>query len=298
MTYFEDLSEYAYLPSRARMWNVGWLSPGHDFQRGGVRDDLVDRLALLADHPENKTPDHNDCHMCSRTFPLRVHRAGVSPLLGTAEIHVTDARAHIFAAPTLVIHYIIEHRYVPPMVFQDALDFGLAFPEMSLVGDETRCSTRFASPEPVGRSRAFGSTSLDFRVVCTTEIDGVIARVEEVLRAQASARPSPPPIPGWFRGRLVTGTWEERPEVLAAWRERSASAEARQRSVRAVRWGAADWHEDMAPGRRGWEWVGARPVDRHAALFTVELVAWPAPLTALLWLIKEAGGQVDDDMLA
>lgn len=236
--------------------------------------------------------------MCRRTFPLRVNRAGVSPLLGTAEIHVTDARGHVFAASTLVIHYIIEHSYAPPMVFQDALDFGLAFPERSLVGDETRYSTRFASPEPAGGSRTSGSRRLDFRVVCATGIDGVIARVDEVLRAQTAGWPSPPKLPEWFRGRLVAGTWEERPEVLAAWRESSAPAEDRQRSVRAVRWGAADWHEDMMPGRRGWEWVGARPVDRHTAVFTVEIVAWPAPLTALLWLITEAGGRVDDEMLA
>jgi hypothetical protein len=41
--------------------------------------------------------------------------------LGTGELWVTGDKGVIYAAPTLIVHYVEDHGYVPPAAFVSAL---------------------------------------------------------------------------------------------------------------------------------------------------------------------------------
>lgn len=275
MTFYPDLSEYVYLPSRVRMWNVGWLDSGHPFVQGELEGEVQDTILRLVARPLNMTRGYHNCHFCDVESPIRLDGGGGAVGLGAAEIHVTDPIGRVFAAPDMVAHYITAHRYLPPREFVEAVEWGIA------VQYERR------------NGRASKQSVL---IQAMTGVHEVAARIEEVVRAHESS-PDAPKLPHWFLSQLEDENWEVRPEVYEKWRDRSIAPEARQRAARTVPWGWQDWIEEMAPGRRGWKWVGARVIDERTAVLTVNVVEWPAPLTALLWLVSAAGGVVNEDLL-
>ncbi|TDD58396.1 hypothetical protein E1263_19455 [Kribbella antibiotica] len=123
MTYFADLSRYTYGPGWRRMLNVGWLERGHDFAVGQVESGVLDRLTILAEHQENVMRGTHDCQFCTLEsplhFPAPVARGFVS--LGMGELHVKGRWGVKYAAPSLIIHYISAHSYLPPQEFLDAV---------------------------------------------------------------------------------------------------------------------------------------------------------------------------------
>ncbi len=50
-----------------------------------------------------------------------VDQGGCSHLLGAAEIHVDGGGGAAFAAPSLIVHYVTEHEYLPPVEFREAV---------------------------------------------------------------------------------------------------------------------------------------------------------------------------------
>ena len=126
MPVYPDLSEYSYVPGLPPMLNVGWLGSESDFRRGPVATDVVDALIVLASDLHNIMRGLQDCAFCEVESPVRmpapVPRGWVS--LGTGELHIPSSSGIIFAAPSLVIHYIVDHEYVPPQSFlHAAIDF-------------------------------------------------------------------------------------------------------------------------------------------------------------------------------
>lgn len=123
MTYYEDLSAYAYLPEQSEMLNVGWLDRNHEFAAGLTPTDVVDELLRLAEDPKNTLRGLHDCGFCDVESPIRLTLPGAnrSVSLGMGEIHVASVDGTIFAAPSLVVHYITAHGYRPPDMFIDAV---------------------------------------------------------------------------------------------------------------------------------------------------------------------------------
>jgi hypothetical protein len=124
MTYFEDLTPYSYLPNQAPMINVGWLSAGHAYPTGSTPVEVIEALYVLADKQENNVlRGVHDCEFCHRESPIRV--SAPVPVgyvdLGTGELHASNPGGMTFAAPTLVVHYITEHGYQPPLAFMEAV---------------------------------------------------------------------------------------------------------------------------------------------------------------------------------
>lgn len=123
MTYFEDLSRYEYLPVEQEMLNVGWLSRDHSFPQGEADPRLVEALVARAADPQHITRGVHDCEFCTAESPLRipadVPRGFVS--LGFAELHVEGENGTVYAAPSLVVHYVEAHGYQPPQEFVDAV---------------------------------------------------------------------------------------------------------------------------------------------------------------------------------
>lgn len=124
MAYYPDLSDYAYLASAIRhpaTRNIGWLAREPPFATAPPSDALLDALWRYCKISVAQTRGVHDCELC-RAAAFRAERHGDSLLLGTAEIRVFAATGEIYAAPTLIYHYVEVHHYVPPGPFLRALD--------------------------------------------------------------------------------------------------------------------------------------------------------------------------------
>jgi hypothetical protein len=130
MTYFADLSDYEYMPefSRAGTLNVGWLDPGHQIHQGRVNDDAAATLWQCCKVSVAQTRGIHLCELCNSGIPSIAERDGVKLLLGSAEIRVLTKGGRIYAAPTLIYHYIEVHQYLPPDEFLQALADGVSPP--------------------------------------------------------------------------------------------------------------------------------------------------------------------------
>lgn len=125
MATFKDLTPYTYSECDQPLLNIGWLGAGTEFQLGAVASGVVDALLLLAVDQRHITRGVHNCELCDEESPIRIDapvpRGWVS--LGMGELHVPGRSGQVYAAPSLVIHYIIEHGYCPPDDFQTgALD--------------------------------------------------------------------------------------------------------------------------------------------------------------------------------
>ncbi|MCX4757011.1 hypothetical protein [Kitasatospora purpeofusca] len=140
MTHFPDGSPYTYHRHAEGMVNIGWLDSSHEYRRGEVAEEVVDGLLRLVTRPDNQTRGlQHECHFCGVIY-LQVdnpHSKTGTSLLGSAEIHVRGSSDDtVLVAPTLVIHYILEHGYRPPDEFLEAVEVEVRrrFGEEALTG--------------------------------------------------------------------------------------------------------------------------------------------------------------------
>ena len=124
--YYEDLSRFTYFQDRGpAVVNVGWLEAPHPFPQGKVsREDVaaLERLLVQGWQPA-KSRGWHDCSLCGRgpeAGPLQRQLDGQMRLLGADILYVPDGD-RLYAAPSLIIHYIEDHRYEPPEAFLAAL---------------------------------------------------------------------------------------------------------------------------------------------------------------------------------
>lgn len=133
MSYYQDLTPYEYCvrhePGGSRAVNIGWLSRECAYPKGETSDEFKARLLLFCQ-------DHNivhvargfhACDLCSvswhQWFADREFRYGTSAhwaSIGDGEIRVFGNQM-VFAAPALIYHYVLEHNYLPPSVFIEAV---------------------------------------------------------------------------------------------------------------------------------------------------------------------------------
>jgi len=124
MTYFKDLSEYSYHGSvfyRPGTKNIGWLGSGHEFD---VMEPSEEILSLVWDYCMISVAQMRGIHECefcpSGDWEIG-EKNGQKLILGAAEIRVFSKSGVIYAAPTLIYHYISTHHYKPPDEFLQAL---------------------------------------------------------------------------------------------------------------------------------------------------------------------------------
>ena len=131
MTYYEDLSDYVYHKSEFYRYgtrNVGWLGLGHDFKKAEPSEEILSRLWAYCGISVAQSRGVHDCEFCSEGDSYRAERNGEELLLGTSEIRVFSKSGDIYAAPTLICHYVKVHHYAPPDRFVKALTQGPAPP--------------------------------------------------------------------------------------------------------------------------------------------------------------------------
>jgi hypothetical protein len=124
MSHHPDLSAYrgpGDVPTTAL--RVGWISADHPFPTGDVPTGLVPALLrLVRDHPVNRVRSWEPCSICTNApYPIVMEFEGTKLHLGDAEIRVRGDDGSEYAAPSLIPHYIAEHRYAPPKRFVDAV---------------------------------------------------------------------------------------------------------------------------------------------------------------------------------
>jgi membrane protease YdiL (CAAX protease family) len=125
MTYFADLTDYSYIPrshaSHAITKNIGWLSAGHAFETGEPNEELLDRLWSYCTVSVAQTRGIHQCEFCPAKDVHFAERKSDKLLLGTSEIRVFASEGCLYAAPTLIYHYVKDHGYKPPEPFILAL---------------------------------------------------------------------------------------------------------------------------------------------------------------------------------
>jgi len=129
MAYFEDLTDYSYYLYRPHTKNVGWLASTHDFPKLTPPEEMLD---LLWEHCKISVVQMRGLHHCEFCAPpspsVYAIRQGQRLQLGSAEVRVLSRGGDIYAAPTLIYHYVKTHHYKPPDEFLRALTEGIRPP--------------------------------------------------------------------------------------------------------------------------------------------------------------------------
>lgn len=126
MPYFSDLTPYSFLLAKdkvsASLLNVGWLSRWHSFHKEAVDPRLLEKLLRLCRKPVRLTRGFHHCGFCSVSANSMISMTfeGNEMQLGNGEIRV-PGNGVVYAAPTLICHYIEKHGYGPPQKFLDAV---------------------------------------------------------------------------------------------------------------------------------------------------------------------------------
>lgn len=122
MAYFEDLTPYRYFnrTSKLLVLNVGWLAADHQFARWPI--DEVDSRKVrffyyLSKHAQTRTMRTRGWHTC----PFCKEPKGAAS--GSAEVRV-EHDGVVYAAPELIVHYVLAHDYMPPSKYVEAVLFG------------------------------------------------------------------------------------------------------------------------------------------------------------------------------
>jgi hypothetical protein len=130
--YSEDLKPYQrHLPFEIpEVLTVGWLEPEHDYPRGTVSTQIVEKIKGIIVEKTTADPIVNQMRVAHRCNFCKAEPEDISfpksPFMGSTEIWIPGKKGKIYAAPNMIYHYIKDHNYLPPQEFLDAvMDFDL-----------------------------------------------------------------------------------------------------------------------------------------------------------------------------
>jgi hypothetical protein len=111
--HLDDLSHDTYLGHCPYLKSIGWLGAGYEFVTGDPPANLV---ALLEEHLE----DHWCCFACAGSHSCEFCQAEGSEHRD-ARNFIVPAKDTAYLAPGMILHYVQQHRYLPPSEFIEAL---------------------------------------------------------------------------------------------------------------------------------------------------------------------------------
>lgn len=139
VAYFADGSPYSYFKPDGSV-NVGWLDAHHPFPVGDAPPDFAPNLVRACRQSVNRTRGLHFCELCPPETPvLAPKKPGLVPVrvrppeanivrdhegdfkVGGAEIRVPAMDGVVYAAPDMIVHYVLAHRYLPPTAFVEAV---------------------------------------------------------------------------------------------------------------------------------------------------------------------------------
>lgn len=106
---------------------VGWLSSWIRYKKGNVSQEFLDCLWEYILFPINQNRCLFTCPLCTNLKDSKVifTYKGAKVRVGNAEIWVFDEKMRkVYIAPDAILHYIIEHHYIPPKRFIEAVLYG------------------------------------------------------------------------------------------------------------------------------------------------------------------------------
>lgn len=126
--HFDDLSHYSYYQPRpfTDVFNVGWIGETHEFSKGYVTADFLDKLKKIMrrdggfNAEVNKIRSIHSCNICGLQ-----HFASLNAVneiqQGSAEIWIPKLGGGFFSAPSMLLHYVADHDYLPPAIFVESV---------------------------------------------------------------------------------------------------------------------------------------------------------------------------------
>lgn len=127
--YCEDLTAYRFhLPFAVdEVQCVGWLDKMHEFNIGIPPKQFVEKLIHLTllktetfDIHVNVVRGVHPCNLCAKQ-DIRLSAVGLrSRMLGMSELWIPRAGGW-YAAPSMIVHYVVEHQYLPPPDFVNSV---------------------------------------------------------------------------------------------------------------------------------------------------------------------------------
>lgn len=124
MTFYKDLSKYTYWPNKEKNTiNIGWLDENHNYFKGDYTEEFILALWDYIKYPVNITRGYYSNIVLDGGIKAWVARyQGYNISLGDSEIRVVDIKNKVvYAAPNLILHYVINHHYLPPQSFINAV---------------------------------------------------------------------------------------------------------------------------------------------------------------------------------
>jgi hypothetical protein len=108
MAFFEDLTSYTYCHPEEDppgTVNIGWLDRDHPFPTGPTTEEFRAKLARLCQLRVKQMRGFHPCYFCGWLGPVSFSEMRVA------------AGGRVYAAPSLVHHYVAAHDYRPPDEF-------------------------------------------------------------------------------------------------------------------------------------------------------------------------------------
>jgi hypothetical protein len=125
--FFNDLTDYSYYQWKplTNIKNIGWLDAKHPFPVGEVSKNFLKKfresIIGFNDFNMHVNPIRgiHPCNLCGEDS-IKLERENKHIYLGTSEIWV-PSKQYYFASPSMILHYIEEHSYLPPKEFIDSV---------------------------------------------------------------------------------------------------------------------------------------------------------------------------------
>lgn len=155
---FSDLSQYSYYQPKpfVDVFNVGWLGKGKPFPTGKPPNGFIKNLILAIESEDhikisvNKIRSVHPCNICGEKNFKNIE---TKTPIGSSEIWIPRTDGGFFAAPSMIVHYIIDHHYLPPHSFISSvlgMDFDHVVDAQSEYARRAALAIKEASNKPDG----------------------------------------------------------------------------------------------------------------------------------------------------
>lgn len=115
MNQYDDFTYYSYHHFENAQ-NIGCIDIQSSYNIGNMADEFLEKLWKYLKYPFNMTRGNS---------PLEVNFNNDTRVIGFSEIRVVGNDLVKYAAPDLILHYIINLNYCPPQNFIDAVLYGI-----------------------------------------------------------------------------------------------------------------------------------------------------------------------------
>jgi hypothetical protein len=127
--HYVDLEILHYYEPWKNFIAIGWLEPDYPYSLGTVTENLLSKLVQLCINPVQVRSvgylcGRHRCGFCPNDGMLNYRpyeEAGNRINFGQQSLFVPGLNGLVYIAPTTILHYIREHKYMPPFEFQESV---------------------------------------------------------------------------------------------------------------------------------------------------------------------------------